>query len=243
MINHPKFPKGNIYLSGGMEFAKNNGEDWRAICSEELKKNGYYPFDIAGLDKAYANVHGNFYGNFAPNEEGMLRRKAIIRKQFIHTDLNLIVDDTDAMIVLYDESVRRGAGTISECQVAFLHDIPIFIVSAWEDWEKEIPGWLHGLSTKIFTSFDDLHKYLADLPEGILKRDIYGNHSSGNMYLCSLSGEPFEKTKTHFVSNVSPLYSKQAVKIVMEVNEDMKDRYQFFTEYLEEEVTRELCDD
>jgi len=111
-----------------MEFAKNNGEDWRAVCSKRLKADGFYPFDIAGLDKEYADVHGDFYGQFDSSEESMLRRKAVIRKQFIHTDLNLIIDDTDALIVFYDESVRRGAGTISEAQVAFLHDIPIFII-------------------------------------------------------------------------------------------------------------------
>lgn len=240
MIKHPKYPRGNIYLSGGMQFAANEGAGWRSVVSEGLKGLGYFPLDITALDVEYAKKHGKIYSEYGDDERGLMLRKANIRKHFVFTDLELIKNDSDALIVYYDESVRRGAGTISECQYAFLHDIPIFIVSAWEDWKKEIPGWLHALSTKVFTNFGDLFAYMDSLPEGILKRDIYGNHHSGQYYLCSLSGEPFIKSKHHFVSKVSPLYSKEAVSLVKEVNEDMKDRYEFFIEYLEEESRKEM---
>ena len=157
----------------------------------------------------------------------------------IYTDIELIKNDSDALIVYYDESVRKGAGTISECQVAYMYDIPIFLVSAWEDWHNEVPGWLQGLTTKIFTRFDVLYEYLAALPDGILKRDIYGNHAAGDYYLCSLSGEPFKKSGLHFVSRVSPLYNKDSVELVKHTNERLKDRYQFFLEYLSQEVEKE----
>lgn len=239
MIKHPKFPRGNVYLSGGMEFAENEGAGWRGRISNALRNLQYFPLDITHLDAEYAKRHGKFLKEFGNDEQGLMLRKAYIRKQFIRTDLELIKNDSDAVIVYYDESVRRGAGTISECQVAFLHDVPIFLVSAWEDWQKEIPGWLHGLTTRVFTDWVDLVQYFASLPEGILKRDIYGNHYSGSHYLCSLSGEPFVKQKHHFVSRVSPLYSKDAVQLVAEVNEHQKDRYEFFIEYLEDEAKKE----
>lgn len=239
MIKHPKYPRGNIYLSGGMEHAKDEGADWRSVTSEALRDLGYFPLDITALDQEYAKVHGKLYSNFGDDERGLMLRKANIRKHFVFTDLELIKNDSDALIVYYDESVRRGAGTISECQYAFLLDIPIFVVSSWQDWKKEVPGWLHAISTKVFTNFGDLFAYLDRLPEGILKRDVYGNHHSGEYYLCSLSGEPFVKSKHHFVSKVSPLYSKEAVELVKEVHEDMKDRYQFFLEQLEREAQEE----
>lgn len=194
---------------------------------------GYFPLDISALDKEYQKKHGDlFHIEYDGTEESILRKKANIRKHFIYTDLQLIVNDSDALIVYYDESVRRGAGTISECQVAYNYDIPVFIVSAFPDM-SDIPGWLLALSTKVFTNFNDLYTYMRALPDGILKRDVYGNHSSGDYYLCSLSGEPFKKSKTHFVSKVSPLYSKESVEIVKETNEEMKDRYEFFIEYLD----------
>lgn len=239
MIKHPKYPNGNIYLSGGIEHAHNDGAGWRAKATPILQKMGFFPIDIAALDAAYAEKHGKLYASFGSDERGQLLRKANIRKHFVHTDLELIKNDTDALIVLYDQSVRKGAGTISECQFAYLLDIPIFVVSDWDDWMKEVPGWLHALSTKIFVNFHELYNYLSRLPEGILKRDVYGNRHSGNHYLCSLSGEPFEKQKHHFVSKVSPLYSKDSVRLVAEVNEQMKDRYQFILEHLQEQAERE----
>ena len=239
MIKHPKYPRGNIYLSGGMEFAEEEGAGWRKELSEELRLLGYFPLDITALDEEYAKEHGKLYQEFPDTDQGAMLRKANIRKHFVRTDLELIKNDSDALIVLYDESVRRGAGTISECQYAFLHDIPIFLMSAWKDWRTEVPGWLHALTTKVFIDWDDLLVYLEKLPKGILKRDIYGNHHSGRHYLCSLSGEPFVKQKHHFVSKVSPLYSKEAVNLVTQVNEEQKDRYEFFIEYLEEEAKKE----
>lgn len=238
MIKHPKYPRGNIYLSGGMEHAIDLGSEWRLVVSDALKELGYFPLDISALDKAYAAEHGKLYMDF--NDDDELLRKANIRKHFVFTDLELIKNDSDAIILYYDESVRKGAGTISEAQFAYEHDIPVFVVSAWKDWKKEVPGWLHAISTKVFTSFDDCLAYMSELPEGILKRDIYGNHHGGEYYLCSLSGEPFKKSNHHFVSKVSPLYSKESVKIVKEVHEDMKDRYEFFLEHLEAQALAEM---
>jgi len=215
-----------------MEYAEGLGAGWRETTSSELKRMGYFPLDIAELDIAYQEHHGDIMGDIRfDTTRSEIQRKANIRLHFIDTDLKLIDRDSDAMIVLYDEAARRGAGTISECQHAFNNGVPIFIVSAWENWKDEVPSWLHALSTKVFTNFEDLYQYLEDLPEGILIRDQYGNHSAGNHYLCSLTGEPFEKTHHHFVSNVSPLYCKKAVDVVQHTYEEMKNRYDFFVEY------------
>ncbi len=239
MIKHVKYPRANIYLSGGMQFAENLGAGWRTTCSAELKQMGYFPLDITELDVAYTKTHGELYRTFGADPTHVLQMRSNIRKHFIYTDLQLIMNDSDALIILYDESVRKGAGTISECQVAFNHDIPIFLVSTYKNWHKEVPGWLQALTTKIFTNFQDLYKYLDDLPPGILKRDAYGNHNSGDQYLCSLCGNPFLKKKTHFVSKISPLYCSGCVDIVKTTVESHKDRYQFFIEYLENESNQE----
>jgi hypothetical protein len=140
--------------------------------------------------------------------------------------------------VLYDESVRKGAGTISECQHAFNRDIPIFLINTYGDI-NEVPGWLQALTTRIFNSFDKLYSYLSDLPPGILKKDIYGNMNAGDCYLCSLCGDAFIKNKQHFVSKISPLYCTNCVDVVTKTFEGHKDRYQFFVEYLESEADDE----
>jgi hypothetical protein len=231
MILSSVYPKGNIYLSGSMEFAPDGqfGGTWRQTCSLKLKEFGYYPLNITALDVAYAEQYGDIY--MGVDKTDPLQRKMHIRKHFIYTDLQLITKDTDALVVLLDDGVRKGAGTISECQHAYNHDIPIFVVNALPDSEK-ISGWLFALATKIFKSFDELYEYMNQLPDGILKRDAFGNHHGGDHYLCSLCGTPFKKNKTHYVSRVSPLYCKVCVDLVKETYEDHKDRYDFFIEQL-----------
>ncbi len=237
MINHPKYQRGNIYLSGGMQFADDIGLGWRESCSAELKALSYFPVDIAQLDREYAKDHGELWRDLEACD--LLQFKANIRRHFIRTDLKLITDDCDAMVVYWNESTGRGAGTHAECQTAYDHGIPIFIVNGFEDddteWFKQIPAWIIALSTKIFADFDELYAYLSELPENILKRDVYGNHNAGDYYLCSLSGEPFQKSKTHFVSTVTPLYSLESVDIVKETYENRVDRYEFFIQCLKEQ--------
>jgi hypothetical protein len=219
--------KGTIYLSGGMEKAVENGAQWRKVCSLALDHMGYTPLDIAALDLEYIKKHGPVYLDKDP--ANYLQYKSNIRRQFIYTDLRLITDLSDAVIAFYDQSFKDGAGSFAECQCSYDNDKPLFVVSAFE----HVPSWLKSLSTKVFYSFEELYLYLHNLPDGILKGDRYGNHSSLNHYLCSLCGEVFEKKKHHFVSKVSPLYCKSCVDVVMKTREEHADRYQFIAEYLE----------
>jgi len=231
---YPKYPNGHIYLSGSMQFAPLDdlGGAWRESCSTELKKMGYYPIDITALDIAYTAQHGQLYHSFGnTNPEHQLQMKSNIRKHFVVTDLQLIEEYSDAIILLYDEGVRLGAGTISEAQHSYNLGLPIFIVNAYDE-SVEVPGWLMALSTKIFPNFEELYEYLDKLPAGILQPDIFGNRGSGNHYLCSLCGDPFEKNKHHFVSKVSPLYCKPCVDIVSTTFEQHKDRFEFFEEQI-----------
>jgi len=177
------------------------------------------------------------------DKEDILQLKSNIRRHFVYTDLQLIIKDSDAVVLYYDESVRLGAGTLGEAQVAYNHDIPIFLVSAYDNWYEEVPGWLQSITTKIFTNFEDLYKYLGKLPPGIIKRDIYGNHHAGQHYLCSLCGEPFKKNKHHFVSTVSPLYCNTCVDVVDTTHERHTDRYDFFISKLEKEIQNEIFEE
>ena len=241
MIKHSNYPRGNIYLSGSMQWAPDGqlGGTWRKITSKKLKEMKYFPLDITDMDIAYTKRHGDLYHSFNAKPEHHLQMKSNLRKHFVFTDLELIEKDSDALVLLYDAGVRRGAGTISEAQHAYNLGLPIFIVSAYDDWHTEIPGWLLSLSTKVFSNFDELYAYLDMLPYSILKRDVYGNHTANSKYLCSLCGEPFQKNKHHFVSKVSPLYCGSCVDVVTTTFEAHKDRYQFFLDYLEEEAKQE----
>ena len=233
MILHPKYPRGNIYLSGGMQHAKDLGSGWRQTESERLKQMGYFPIDISKMDKEYTKQYGQLY--FMEKYEKHLEYKSNIRRHFIYADIELVRNDSDALIVYYDESVRRGAGTVSEIHEAYMRDIPVFLVSEYIDWVKEVPGWMQAETTKIFVTFDGLNRYLDELPYGILKRDVYGNRHVQSQYLCSLCGKVFEKSKHHFVSKVSPPYCSPCVDLITETHEGHVDRYEFIKSVLEKE--------
>ncbi len=234
MNNYPNFPNGTIYLSGSMQFAPDGklGGTWRQQCSTKLKSMDFYPLDITALDVAYTKNHGSLHYSFGTTDpKHYLQAKSNLRKHFVTTDLQLIEQDSDAVILLYDEGVRKGAGTISEAQHTYNLGLPLFIVNAFDDI-AEIPGWLFALSTKIFPNLEELYEYLENLPDGILKLDRFGNRGSDHNYLCSLCGNAFEKKKHHFVSNISPLYCKSCVDIVSITFEQHKDRYEFFQEQI-----------
>lgn len=221
---------GSVYLSGGIQYSDNSGANWRINCSFALEKMGFAPIDIVKFDRMYAKYHGELYLN-VENDQDYFQHKINVRKHLIETDLALVEKDSDALIVLFDEGARKGAGTISECQHAFTHNIPIFIVSVYPKL-TDIPIWLQGLSTKIFLSFEDLYSYLKQLPPGILRKDIYRNLRSGNYYLCNLCGDIFEKSKQHFVSTVYPLYCKTCVDVVQKTYEELPNRYHFILEQI-----------
>ena len=238
MISHKLYPRGSIYLSGGMQFADDLGAGWREKCSERLQAMKYFPIDIARMDKEYTKQYGQLY--FIADKQNHLQYKSNFRRHFIHADVQLVINDSDALIVLYDESVRRGAGTTSEVHEAYKNDIPVFLVSSYPDWQNEVPGWMQAETTKVFTDFESLYEYLDALPFGILKRDIYGNHGVKSQYLCSLCGDVFNKTKQHFVSKISPTYCGDCVDLITKTHEGHEDRYQFILEVLEKESIEEL---
>ena len=229
MIKHPRYTNGSIYLSGGMQYAKDLGAGWRKECSARLRELLFNPIDIAELDIAYTAAHGHLY-RFIDDEQ-LLERKSNIRKHFVDADIKLVHFDSDALIVLYDESVRLGAGTTSEVHEAFMKDIPVFLVNGYGKL-SEVPGWMQAETTVIFNEFEELYSYLASLPPGILKRDEYGNRRSGNYYLCSLCGAVEEKHGSHYVSEVKPSYCKACVEIVKATHEAHADRYTFFNQYI-----------
>lgn len=238
MLSHPKYPNGNIYLSGGMNAKNDLGKEWRRRESQILKHLGYFPVDIAELDIAYSEEHVDMIRFTNDQDLTGLQVKSNIRKHFIETDIELIRNDCDAILLYYDEHVRTGAGSISECYEGYMLEMPVYVVNAYPNI-SDIPGWLQAETTRIFSSFEKFYQYLGNLPAGILKRDKYGNRSAENKYLCSLCGEVEEKHGAHYVSKISPVYCKRCVEVVKGTNESIPNRYDFFRRYLEQEMTKE----
>jgi len=162
---------------------------------------------------------------------------------FVNVKAFKFVSSTEMSEFIKNASIiitHGGYGTISECQHAFNRDIPIFLISEYEDWTDEVPGWLQALATRSFTDWDSLYEYLAELPERILIKDRYGNRHAEQQYLCSLCGTAFVKNKHQFVSKVSPLYCSPCVDLITKTWEKLEDRYEFFANMIEHQALEEM---
>lgn len=65
------------------------------------------------------------------------------------------VKNADFVIVNF---TKYSPGTCSEITWAFMHNIPVYLVN--NTGEKRLNPWILGGTTKVFGSFNDLHKFL-----------------------------------------------------------------------------------
>lgn len=147
-----------VYLSGGMEYARGEGANWRNELQSWIK----------------INLHHTV---FNPNEESnkFLRRrlpgvdfrklKSKNTQRFIQTikkivsiDSREIATRTDYVVCLWDSSAQKGAGTKGELTLAKYFRKPVYMVTRMQ--HKNIPGWVLGCTTKIFFSFSTLKQFL-----------------------------------------------------------------------------------
>ncbi len=146
------------YLSGGMEYAKGEGQDWRRAMEEWLKKElGHAVFNPNKESRKYLRKR-------LPNQN--LRRlklsniekyEAIVRG-IVMLDSREIAHKSDYVVCYWDASALRGAGTKGELTIARFFGKPVYMVTRMK--RTRIPGWVLGCTTEIFSSFDALKTYL-----------------------------------------------------------------------------------
>ena len=154
-----------FYLSGGMEYKKNLGAPWREWHTGELEKLRHDAIDPVKLESAEDSedrergkpvqvrlTELKLAGKLG--EVRKLTRESLFRKDMFAIQL------ADAVLVYYDESTQKGAGTLSEAWEAFREGRPIYLVSSFE--VKDIPTWLIGETTQIFADFDSFLEYVKD---------------------------------------------------------------------------------
>jgi hypothetical protein len=152
-----------FYLSGGMEYKKNLGKGWREWITEELEKRRHDAINPVKLEVAEEELEHSVPIQTRLTQlkmEGKMEEvRRLVRKVLFRKDM-FGIQLADAIIVLYDESTRRGAGTLSEAWEAFREGRPVYLVTEF-GWE-EIPTWLIGETTQIFSNFEDLLEYIGD---------------------------------------------------------------------------------
>ena len=149
-----------FYLSGGMEYKKKFGMGWREWITKELEKSDHKPVDPVKLESP--DEHGNPIQKRLTQlklEGNLTEVRKLVRDNLFPKDMYGI-QLADAMVVFYDESVQRGAGTLSEAWEAFREGKPLYIVTEFP--LEKVPTWLIGESTQLFQNFEDFLAYVAD---------------------------------------------------------------------------------
>ena len=148
------------YLSGGMEHAVNEGEDWRNDMTNWLKENlGHEVVDpVKSSRQLVDETNSHDYKSWKKFDRE--KYKAFIR-QLIRQDLDGVINKADYVICLWDEGVVKGGGTHGEVTIAYHYNIPVYLVNTLPF--DELSGWIFSCCTEVFADFTNLKKRVLEL--------------------------------------------------------------------------------
>ena len=154
-----KSPKSlRVYLSGGMEFAKGEGADWRRVMEEWVQNNlGHSVFNPNKESDEFLALKCPD-GQFRDLKHQDIDRYIDVIRDLVDIDCREIADRSDYVVCHWDESAQRGAGTTGELTMSRWVGKPVYMVTQMK--LKDIPGWVLGCSTRVFGSFDELRRFL-----------------------------------------------------------------------------------
>ena len=152
------------YLSGPIENAKNDGASWRQDMTLWLEKNLKHKVFNPVIETKNIMGHLNDSNFRSMKKTDPIEYKKIIRK-IIKLDLEAVINDSDYLIVKWDESVLKGGGTHGEITMAYWIKKPIFIVNSLPI--DDMSSWIFSCSDFIFNDFKSLKKKLTHLYKGI----------------------------------------------------------------------------
>jgi hypothetical protein len=155
-------PERRVYLSGGMEYADDEGRTWRADLQAWLEREaGWSVFNpSAESDRLLrAEFPGTSLRSLKASDPG--RYREIVRRIVMH-DCREIAERSDIVVCRWDDAAMRGAGTKGELTIARYFGKPVYLVTAVPP--ADIPGWVLGCVTEVFPDFDALRRFLSNLP-------------------------------------------------------------------------------
>jgi hypothetical protein len=141
-----------IYLSGSIEFSGDFGRGWRADLTPFLPGLGYRVYHPAADEQK--NLTDEEVAHFREWKSSDPDRFAEAIRKIIHWDLDIVEQQSEALICFWDEHAGKGAGTQAEVTAAFRHGVPAYLVTALP--RERISGWVLGCVTRVFGGFEEL---------------------------------------------------------------------------------------
>lgn len=153
-----------VYLSGGMEYAEDEGRDWRREMQSWLEATlGCTVFNPnVESDRLLASEYRGI--DFRELKKQDIDRFRTIIDRIVTIDCDEIAGRTDFVVVYWDESAQRGAGTKGELTMAHFFRKPVYMVTTMPP--EAIPSWVLGCVSRIFSDFGTLKEFLAAPHDG-----------------------------------------------------------------------------
>lgn len=154
-MKHKKF---RTYLSGGMEFARKEGANWRSEMELWVKENLNHSAFNPNTESQKFLAKKFPKGDFRKLKFDNVEKFTTIVKDIVDLDSREIARHSDYVICYWDASAQKGAGTKGELTIAKFFRKPVYMVTRMQ--HHNIPGWILGCTTKFFSSFQDLQAFL-----------------------------------------------------------------------------------
>lgn len=155
------------YLAGGIEKTTDFGTTWRNELTPFLEYINIEVLDpckleadkLKGFETNENLPEGINHWHELKNSKDplMMKRFKKYMSKIIHFDLDIIEEKTDFMIVYWNEATSKGAGTHGEVTLMKHLKRPVYCVATCE-----LPAWIVGCCTEVFSNFDDLKTALIN---------------------------------------------------------------------------------
>ena len=146
------------FLCGGMEFAPEDGREWRKNLGDWLLGNlNHQVYDPAQEARRILSAE-ELEGLDGWKESAPVRFRRVMRR-IINHDLDVMAHRADYVVCFWDQAAARGGGTQAELTAAFRKSLPIYLVSEFP--VPEISGWVLGCADYVFSAFEKLKDYLS----------------------------------------------------------------------------------
>lgn len=147
-----------VYLSGGMEYARNEGVNWRNELEDWIRQNLKHSVFNPNAESAKYLAKRFPNGDFRKLRGSNPDKFTEIVRGIVYLDSHEIATRSDYVICFWDYGAQKGAGTKGEVTIARFFQKPVYLVTRFK--HSNIPAWVLGCTTKIFPSFHELKGFL-----------------------------------------------------------------------------------
>ena len=145
------------YLSGAMEYAQNEGANWRIMMKDWLKVHLFHEVidPVIESNKLVVNYDAEDYRDWEKTNPGKFKE---FFRLLIQQDLRAVIGQSDYLIVLWDKDVLKGGVTHGDVTMGYGVDKPIFLVNTLP--EEDLSAWISSCAAETFAYFDELKTVL-----------------------------------------------------------------------------------